>query len=206
MRLLLLLILAFFIVVVLLPEENGQQGKSPSKENYKENNQQGESPPVIPKKGSYKPVILDAKVLSEVGKDEFFVSLKVDAYELAKLTFKYTCNHPAFFSAGTKQCSSEELSEKIQEALSEGYYLSLYGKYRNSWVLFNNENEIPGTLKFGGHSVSEFKRSQNNIDSIILGPIPEKPTKVLIQIYNKPDKEDANFDENFSDPMKYIKN
>jgi hypothetical protein len=58
----------------------------------------------------------------------------------------------------------------------------LYGKYRNRWNFINEKgNPICETSKFEGHN--SFKLSRlDSIDSIIIGPLPEKPKEMIIEI------------------------
>jgi hypothetical protein len=59
---------------------------------------------------------------------------------------------------------------------------SLYGKYHNRWqFLDEDENWICETSKFDGHNDFMLVR-KGNIDEVIIGPLPEKPSKMIIEI------------------------
>ncbi|TWV96766.1 hypothetical protein [Chitinophaga pinensis] len=62
---------------------------------------------------------------------------------------------------------------------------NLYGKSRNSFVLYNADNgEISRTEKNTGFALFYIKRDYN-IDTICIGPCIEKPTKVRINCYQQ---------------------
>ena len=57
--------------------------------------------------------------------------------------------------------------------------LFLYGKYLNRWTFQNDRGEISETQKFSGFNTIEVKRVGNQ-DTVWIGPIPEKPSKMTI--------------------------
>lgn len=65
--------------------------------------------------------------------------------------------------------------------LNENPY-SLYGKYRNRWNFTNEKgNPICETAQFEGHNSFKLVRL-DSIDCIIIGPLPEKPEEMIIEI------------------------
>jgi hypothetical protein len=76
---------------------------------------------------------------------------------------------------------SENESFQINDMLTENNY-SLYGKYLNRWEFIDSVgNVICETDKFDGHKILEIIRI-GEIDEVIIGPIPEKPKIMLINI------------------------
>lgn len=59
---------------------------------------------------------------------------------------------------------------------------SLYGKYINRWQFKDQKGKIIcETAKFDGHN--DFRLNRNGtIDEIIIGPLPKKPSKMMIRI------------------------
>lgn len=71
------------------------------------------------------------------------------------------------------------------ETLLDSNFYSLYGKYRNSWKLFDDQHKvIDPSNKFEGHDIFEINRI-GNIDYIIIGPIQTHPYKMEIDINNE---------------------
>lgn len=61
---------------------------------------------------------------------------------------------------------------------------SLYGKYHNRWQFVDESGiEICQTAKFDGHNDFNLIR-KGNIDEVIIGPLPKKPSKMMIEISN----------------------
>ena len=59
---------------------------------------------------------------------------------------------------------------------------SLYGKYHNRWKFINSQGmEICETQKLTGHRTLNIVRI-GQTDEVIIGPLPEKPTKMIIEI------------------------
>lgn len=59
---------------------------------------------------------------------------------------------------------------------------SLYGKYKNRWQFMDENNQkICETAKFEGHNSFGLIRD-NYVDELIIGPLPKKPKKMLIEI------------------------
>jgi hypothetical protein len=58
----------------------------------------------------------------------------------------------------------------------------LYGKYVNRWAFLDDkETPICETSKFDGHNSFALSKL-DSIDNIIIGPLPEKPKKMIIEI------------------------
>jgi hypothetical protein len=58
----------------------------------------------------------------------------------------------------------------------------LYGKYKNRWKLVNSRGtKICETGKFNGFHILTIERN-GDYDEIIIGPIPEKPSKIIIEL------------------------
>ncbi len=78
-----------------------------------------------------------------------------------------------------------ELSES--RTFSKDYLISsnvhsLYGKYHNRWKFMDNYGvTICPTSKFAGHKTLSIKRI-GQIDELIIGPLPERPKKMIIEI------------------------
>lgn len=111
----------------------------------------------------------------------FFVRAEVNATALAHWTFLYDCGGSTYVRA----CSGSQLTSKMAAAL--GSPSALYGKYRNSWVFLANGRALPATTKFEGYEIVNIQRRQeggNVIDDVTIGPIPEKPSLMVIQLQN----------------------
>lgn len=91
----------------------------------------------------------------------FYVKAKIDVELLATL--------------------SESDAFKISQLITSNPR-SLYGKYHNRWQ-FKDENgkEICETSKFDGHNDFSLKRI-GYIDELIIGPLPKKPSIMLIKV------------------------
>lgn len=91
----------------------------------------------------------------------FFIKAKINNSKLAKI--------------------SESNAFPIKELLSDNLYM-LYGKYKNRWKLMNSRGmKICETDKFDGFSILTIQRN-GDYDEIIIGPIPEKPSKIIIEL------------------------
>lgn len=93
---------------------------------------------------------------------------------------------------------SESDAFNIQYLISSNPH-TLYGKYVNRWkFLDENGFDICETAKFDGHN--DFRLVRNDtIDEVIIGPLPKKPLKMIIDIVNSkyykginPEKEISN--------------
>ena len=91
----------------------------------------------------------------------FFVKVKLNNKKLAQL--------------------SESNTFSIDKLLSDNVY-SLYGKYHNRWKFKNSAGkQICETAKFQGFYILTIDRS-GEYDNLIIGPIPEKPSELIIEI------------------------
>ena len=82
-----------------------------------------------------------------------------------------------------KASASETFKE--DDLLDEVKPGNLYGKYRNSFILYNASNaEIRKTEKNMGYALFYIKRDYN-IDTICIGPCIEKPARVRINCYQQ---------------------
>lgn len=95
----------------------------------------------------------------------YYIRLVLDNYLLAKAS------------------TSETFKEK--ELLNETDVRALYGKYRNSFSLYDATNtEIKHTEKHMGYNLFYVRRDYN-IDTICIGPCIEKPVRVRINCYQQ---------------------
>ena len=120
--------------------------------------------------------------------DAYFIRTQINATALAYWTFLYSCGSPS----AQRACSESELTQKMQSALSFSEPNRLYGKYRNSWQFFDGEDSLPLTRKFTGYGTVDLHRTRENetiLDRVIVGPIPNRPTRVSIQLMNNIDGE-----------------
>lgn len=109
----------------------------------------------------------------------FVVRAVVDPYALAQLSFLHSCGSVM----QVKTCSAEELRRKVSEAVGHPNPYMLYGRYKNSWVFFNGTRQVPSTAKFEGHYTRMLRRLRGPPrDSMLIGPLPERPTRMRIQI------------------------
>jgi len=78
---------------------------------------------------------------------------------------------------------SESNTFKKDYLISENPH-TLYGKYHNRWKFIDEDgNEICSTAKFDGHN--DFRLIRNDtIDELIIGPLPKRPKKMIIEISN----------------------
>lgn len=91
----------------------------------------------------------------------FFVKVRLNNRKLAQLT--------------------ESNTFSIDDLLSDNPY-SLYGKYHNRWRFKNSSGAfICETAKFQGFYILTIDRNGDH-DDLIIGPIPEKPSKMIIEI------------------------
>lgn len=112
--------------------------------------------------------------------DGYFVRVTVDAQALANEKLGMSCKSRGFFNP-TTQCSKEELDGKVQKLLDNTIYGNLYGKYNNSWAMFEADGTpVPSTEKFGGHHVYRFER-KNGVDTLILGPVLKRPARLQLK-------------------------
>jgi len=95
--------------------------------------------------------------------DAFYVKTKININFLAALT--------------------ESDAFKKDYLISENPH-TLYGKYKNRWKFIDVDgNEICPTSKFDGHN--DFRLIRNDtIDEVIIGPLPKRPKKMIIEILN----------------------
>lgn len=76
---------------------------------------------------------------------------------------------------------SESNTFPREELLNQNPHF-LYGKYKNRWKFLNEDGQIIcETSKFEGHNSFELVRF-DSIDNIIIGPLPEKPKEMIIEI------------------------
>lgn len=76
-------------------------------------------------------------------------------------------------------CESENtaINERITNSPN-----SLYGRHGGRWIFYDSINmSIYETNKSMGHNILEINRN-NNIDEIIIGPLPKKPSRMAIKI------------------------
>jgi hypothetical protein len=90
---------------------------------------------------------------------EYYVVLTIDNLKLAHLS----------------QSKAFEPNKTLMEKP-----IFLYGKYKNKWQFFNEDKiEIPENSKFNGFKTLLVKRTIN-VDSVWIGPIPEKPETIRV--------------------------
>lgn len=109
--------------------------------------------------------------------DAYFVRLTIDNLALANLTLINSCGSVA----SQRRCSQEELEAEIDSVLSSNPML-LYGKYKNRWGFRAGGADIPETEKFEGFDTVSIDRHGSQ-DEVLVGPIPRKPTELLIEMY-----------------------
>ncbi|WP_454727863.1 MULTISPECIES: hypothetical protein [Cupriavidus] len=114
--------------------------------------------------------------------DGHFVRVTVDAQALASGTLAMSCAPRGLFDRST-QCETAELDAKVQRLLDAKVYGDLYGKYRNSWLMFEPDGKpVPITDKFGGHNVYRFER-KDGVDTLVLGPVLKRPARLQLKFY-----------------------
>lgn len=112
--------------------------------------------------------------------DGYFVRTKINRRPLAYWTFLYSCGRT--FTVG--KCSEKDHAAKIKKAIQDNNPYGLYGKYNNAWRFYNGKNMIPATEKFEGHDILTDKRDKKKqIDELLIGPLPQKPTTMTISLY-----------------------
>ena len=120
--------------------------------------------------------------------DGFYVRAVVNPFALALLTFYSSCGT----SLSIVNCTTSEIAQKVDTTTGPSANPhALYGKYKNSWRFSSSTGEIPSTRKFAGHSaiVERFGRGRLARDTVLVGPLPERPTSMAIQIYHGLTKE-----------------
>lgn len=114
--------------------------------------------------------------------DGLFVRVTVDARALARDTLAMSCEPRGLFDR-SKQCEAGELAAKVQRTLDAKVYGDLYGKYRNSWLMFEPDGKpVPITDKFGGHNLYRFDR-KDGVDTLVLGPVMKRPARLQLQFF-----------------------
>jgi len=124
----------------------------------------------------------------------------LNRYEKADMIFDNCCCYPNNWNEG-ENCVEKENAYYVKAKINISLlaYLSeseafprkhlldpnphfLYGKYVNRWA-FSNDKGIPlcQTSKLDGHNNFGLSRL-DSIDNIIIGPLPEKPKKMIIEI------------------------
>jgi hypothetical protein len=121
-------------------------------------------------------------------KDSWFVWAKIAADALAKITYVNQCG----YWMQPERCSKKELREKLAEFRQETERAKeygpriLYGKYKNVWAFEASGSPVPETERYRGHWLAWVKRnSLLSIDEVVIGPLPEKPDKMIIRIWNE---------------------
>lgn len=124
----------------------------------------------------------------------------LDYVEKKEMIFTNCCCYPENWHQGVNCVEKEnafyvkaKINFKLLAALSESETFtmndlissnphSLYGKYHNRWQFIDEDGyEICETSKHKGHN--NFRLIRNDtIDEIIIGPLPKKPIKMLIDI------------------------
>ncbi|MEW6737423.1 MAG: hypothetical protein AB1489_39445 [Acidobacteriota bacterium] len=111
----------------------------------------------------------------------YFVKTKINRKPLAYWTFLYDCGS----SLKKKKCSEKEHTAKVKKAIQDNNPYGLYGKYRSAWRFYNGKKMIPSTDKFNGHDLLTDKRDKKKqIDELLIGPLPQKPTGMTIELSN----------------------
>lgn len=116
----------------------------------------------------------------------FVVRAVVDPYALAQFSLLHSCGSVMH----VRTCTTEELRWKVSETVGHPNPYMLYGKYKNSWVFVNGTRQVPRTQKFGGHRLQTVRRLRGPPrDSMLIGPLPERPTRMRIQVYHSWDEQ-----------------
>lgn len=130
-------------------------------------------------------------------KDDYYVRVTIDARALANEILAMSCEPKGLFDS-SKKCSTRELDAKIKKALDNMVYGDLYGKYKNTWDMFEADGaRVPLTAKFGGHDVYRFER-KDGIDTLILGPVLKLPARLQLRFFDTHPKQEIAVETTFA--------
>jgi hypothetical protein len=118
--------------------------------------------------------------------DGYYVRTKINRRPLAYWTFIWSCGKVL----EDKKCSTKELDAKMKKAIQDNNPYGLYSKYQNGFEFYNGKKVSPiSSLQIGYDILTDKRDKKRQIDELLLGPIPQKPTHMSIGLANfKTDK------------------
>lgn len=126
-------------------------------------------------------------------KKAFYVQAKLNREILANLTLAFSCGT----AVSRRACSEKELAKSIKDLFSYKPSM-LYGKYHNRWEFIGDTGPMSATKKFNGHLLIDLKTSNDNvIDTVLIGPLPMKPKRMLISFYHGYKVDGVNYDATY---------